>query len=200
MAKRSAKPPLAFAYRNRLGKDYFLYAGKTRSGSPAYHCSTKVEPNPLTEIPPGYEVYEKPNGQVFLRKPPKKWIQDAELETIRRELGKFPKCKGVIVEVEKDVVTLHYADTEGLDSIAARFPFPAMSGAAWEQIKQQSATYTPMMRFRLLDKATRLFQTGRYCFRGSIDRWIEVGRSGALAALCTLYVRHLAEESFYELM
>ncbi|MBI2924073.1 MAG: hypothetical protein HYY24_00010 [Verrucomicrobia bacterium] len=200
MPKRSPQLTVVFSHENRFGKRYFLYAGKTRRGNPAYHFSTKAEPNPLSEIPAGYEVLEKPNGQVFLRKPPKKLIHDDELETIRTELAKYPKCKGVIVEVERGLVTLHCPDTGSLDRLYEALPFPLIRGATWEEYRIKHATYTPMMRFVLLDKTARTFQTERYCFRGSIDRWIDVGRPGGLAALCRLYVRHLGEESFYELM
>jgi hypothetical protein len=200
MPKRSSKPSAPFSYQNRLGKDYFLYAGATRRGTPAYSFSTKVEANPLTELPAGYEVYEKPNGQVFLRKPPKKLILDSEVDTIKAELAGHAKCKGVIVEVEKNLVTLHCPELGGWDDLYAAFPFPRMGRAAWEEYKLKLANYTPMMRFELIDPATRMFQTERYCFRGSIDRWIEIGRPGALVALARLYVRHLGEESFYELM
>ena len=67
-------------------------------------------------------------------------------------------------------------------------------------MRQQFATFTPLLRFTLLDEARRTFQTERYCFRGSIDDWIDVGWPGLLEKLCKLYVRHLGQESFYELM
>jgi hypothetical protein len=59
--------------------------------------------------------------------------------------------------------------------------------------------YSPMLRFVLVDKAKRQFQTYRYCFLGSIDDWISIGKVDDLSRLVATYVRHLGEESYYDL-
>ena len=47
---------------------YYLHAGKTKTGKPRYWFSTKAEGDLVETIPKGYEVYENPDAQVFLRK------------------------------------------------------------------------------------------------------------------------------------
>jgi len=45
----------------------------------------------------------------------------------------------------------------------------------------------------------RLFQPARYCFRGRIDGWIDIGSPDRLDRLVATYVRHLDKDSFYNL-
>ena len=59
------------------------------------------------------------------------------------------------------------------------------------------------MRFTLIDEDERTFRCQRWCFRGSIDGWIDLwmsGGSGPLADLVERYLPHIGKESFYELM
>ena len=60
--------------------------------------------------------------------------------------------------------------------------------------------YAPMLLFTLVDAQRRTFVTQRYCFRGAIDDWIEIGTPGKLATLVKKYVRHLGKESYFDLM
>ena len=64
------------------------------------------------------------------------------------------------------------------------------------------SNYTKMMRFKLVDRAKRLFVVQRWCFRGSVDDWIGLGsRTRApLPNLVRTYVPDLGKESFYDLI
>jgi len=67
-------------------------------------------------------------------------------------------------------------------------------------ILERSQTFTPMMRFVLMDEKTREFSAERWCFSGGIDDWVQIGSSGPLPKLARQLCRHLGEESFFELM
>ncbi len=69
-----------------------------------------------------------------------------------------------------------------------------------EPIKIQNTHYLPIMRFILEDKERRIFRAERYCFKGSIDDWIFVGLPNKLNVLARKLVKHLGQESFYELL
>ena len=45
----------------------------------------------------------------------------------------------------------------------------------------------------------RTFQTQRYCFLGSVDDWIVIGKPGKLSTLVKKYVKHLGQDSYVEL-
>jgi hypothetical protein len=53
---------------NRKRDTYYLHAGKTKTGKPRYWFSKTTEGDLVKLIPEGYEVYENPDAQVFLRK------------------------------------------------------------------------------------------------------------------------------------
>ncbi len=56
-----------------------------------------------------------------------------------------------------------------------------------------------IMRFVLEDDAARLFVTERFCFKGRIDDWIYVDGPAVLADQVKKYIKHLGQDSFYEL-
>lgn len=56
-----------------------------------------------------------------------------------------------------------------------------------------------MLQFVLADNEKRLFTTWRYCYLGSIDDWIPIGKTDTLSKLVAKYVRHVGEESYYDL-
>jgi len=55
------------------------------------------------------------------------------------------------------------------------------------------------MRFILEDKKQRSFIAERFCFKGSIDDWIYIGGPDSLENLLKAYLKHLGQESFYDL-
>jgi hypothetical protein len=59
---------MSIQYINRKEQIYYLHQGITKTGKPKYFFSMKAEGNVLEAIPDGYEIYENPNAQVFLRK------------------------------------------------------------------------------------------------------------------------------------
>ena len=59
--------------------------------------------------------------------------------------------------------------------------------------------FSPMLVFQLVDDTRRTFQTQRYCFLGSVDDWIKIGKPGKLATLVKKYVKHLGQDSYVEL-
>ena len=72
-------------------------------------------------------------------------------------------------------------------------------------VKQDRGTGTPelqrqpVLRFILVDAERRLFTPERYCFRGSVDDWISIGPPESIEKLAAKYVKHLGQESMYEL-
>jgi hypothetical protein len=64
---------------------------------------------------------------------------------------------------------------------------------------RKAVHYSPMLVFQLVDTARHTFQTLRYCFLGSVDDWIEIGKPGKLATLVKRYVKHPGQDSYVEL-
>lgn len=68
-----------------------------------------------------------------------------------------------------------------------------------QYINRKSHTFSPVMQFVLINEEKREFVTQRYCFLGSIDDWIEIGKPDKLQNLVKKYVKHLGQESYYSL-
>jgi hypothetical protein len=162
-----------------------------------YYVSTDAK-GPLADaIPEGFEIYETPNGQVHLRKQKPVRIQPAELAVVENELRKCQSSQHCyLAEVSDEKITIHEGETrlDFLREINVRF-----STSGLEQWAVRNAHYMPVMRFVLQAEAERVFRPERYCFRGSVEDWISIGEPNQLKKLTAKFLKHLGEDSFYEL-
>lgn len=187
---------MAVTHTSRTGKTYYLHTGPKRGGGTQHFLSTKAA-GPLADfVPEGFDIYETVNGQVFLRRQQPKLIRDDELECVRRPLAQPRAGHRYRVEAQGRVITIHESGN-GFGSM--RDWATHLSAADHERIEVQFAHYEPVMRFTLVDEERRWFAPERFCFRGSVDDWIPIGSPGALAQLAAKYLKHLGQDSLYEL-
>jgi hypothetical protein len=187
---------MSVQHTSRTGKTYYLHVQTAATGKPRFFFSTDPDGPLAPAIPDGYEVYENVNGQVFLRKKTKQVILPEELALVANSLRKREDAWRYWVEVKKNAIVIYEAgEMKSMDGMLATFGRGPMSDAD----KRRFASYMAMLRFSLVDKKTRAFVTERFCFRGSVDDWIHVGGPGTLADQVRQFVRHLGQESFYEL-
>ena len=158
---------------NRKRQTYFLHEGKTKTGKPKYFFSKDSEGTLLDAVPDGYEIYENPNAQVFLRKKTPQVVTDAEIAVVKAAVRQHAKGLNYTVDVKGNQIVVY----EG-----------------------QGGHFHQMLRFTLQDEATRWFSVDRWCFRGSIDDWFPLLGGGKLPQIVEKFCRHLGEESFFELM
>jgi hypothetical protein len=187
---------------NAKGKTYYLHQGTTKTGKAKYHFSPKSEGNLVEVIPEGYEIYEHPNAQVFLRQVQPQIITDAERQVVEDGMQKYSGVSHYKIDIKGNEILIYTAaqNMGALNAILQTFPGAMEQRAQVEDVLSRSAHYTPVMKFALIDENTRLFATQRYCYRGSIDDWMYAGGSGELKLLVRRYVKHIDKESFYELM
>jgi hypothetical protein len=182
----------------RTGKTYYLRVGQGKSGKPNYFFSTEPEGPLVNSMPEGFEIYENVGGQVLLRRNQPKLITDEELAMVKEALKCHAEEWRYRVEVKKTAVIIHEApdNTASLERIA----LPWVSKAAIKQSVIQSATYMAVMRFVLADPEKRLFLAERFCFRGSVEDWINIGGPAQkLSVVLKKFIRHLGKESIFEL-
>ena len=158
---------------NRKRDVYFLHEGKTKTGKPKYFFSKESDGTLLDTIPEGYEVYENPNAQVFLRKIMPQVITNEEVQIVQAGLRKFAPSQRCIVDVKGEQIIVY---------------------------KAQGRHFHQMLRFTLTDEKNRQFSAERWCFLGSIDDWFPLSDYEELSKLVEDYCRHLGRESFFELM
>ena len=199
-------------YKNRSRQTYYLYEGKTKTGKPKYFfsmkTSVKTEITSVESIPDGYEIYENPNAQVFLRKIPVQIILPEEIEIVKFWLQKHLKPIDFLLDVKGKNIIIYLCD-QNIDNMMKAKEIMTMEIITFANIPDFirtkepfffGLTYSPMMQFVLEDVETREFTVERWCFRGFIDGWIALDSSTDLQKLVQTYGAHLGKESFYDLM
>jgi hypothetical protein len=190
---------MTVTHTNRKGKTYYLHQGTTKTGKPKYFFALRDEGDLVATIPPGYEIYENPNGQVFLRRIRPQLITDEEVAIVEAGMRQHCHLEDYIVDVKKDTILIYTPDQD-VDLLAETFEiFPGVQVERAKAALQRVLSYSPMLQFVLVDKEKRLFETRRYCFLGSIDDWISISRAEPLSELVKTYVQHLGEDSYYDL-
>jgi len=194
-------------YKNRRGKIYYLHVGKTKTGKPKYYFSKKRDGELVDEIPYGYEIYEHPGtGGVFLRKKLPQLITNIEKDAIEKELKKKEGSRRYLFDIKGKVITIWESnqDIEVLRDLFRDVRPTSLNGrsdnvSAIEDMINIAATYSPVMKFTIEDEKKRTFIAERYCFLGSIDDWIYIGEPDSLKNLVEKYLKHLDEDSFFDL-
>ena len=188
--------PGRITYRSRTGKTYYLHTGPKRGGGVQHFFTTKSTGSLAECVPDGFEIYETVNGQVYLRRTRPKLIGDEELDLLRSGLAKPRAGCRYKVEANGNTVTVHESQ-DRLGALSALLP--PLSPHRQESIEEQFAHYQPILRFLLIDSERRLFAPERFCFRGSVDDWISIGPPDTLRKLAARNLKHVGQDSFYEL-
>ena len=181
----------------RHGKVYHLQSKPGKNGKLNYSFSRKPDGAPVDTIPKGFEIYETVRGQVFLRLIQPKLITDQELQMVRTALNAVAEEWKHKIEIRKNQIIIHAAQSLG-------FGFGTDMGS-WlspQKIKEfeiNNATYMLEMRFSLVDAEKRIFLPERFCYRGSVEDWIDIGSPDTLPKLLKKFFKHLGKDSLYEL-
>jgi hypothetical protein len=128
----------------------------------------------VESIPEGYEVYENPDAQVFLRKKLPRFITEEEIAVVRQGLRKHAKGRHCMADVRERQIVIYHSERGDL--------------------------YQKVLRFTLIDEDRRRFAAERWCFLGSIDDWIHLSGNADLATLVERFGPHIGKESFFQLM
>jgi len=179
---------------NRSRDVYYLHAGTTKTGKPRYWFSRSAEGDLVDAVPEGYEVYENPDGQVFLRKVRPQVVTPFEVAVVEEGLKRYAPGQNCVVDLQREHIVVYHAERVAFD----------LEGFGFRQLPARYRNYAKVMRFTLVDEAARTFRVQRWCFRGSIDGWIDLylsgGGRGTLRDLVKTFCPHIGQESFFDLM
>lgn len=186
-------------YINRRSQTFHLHQGKTKTDRPNHFFSLKSD-GPLVEtMPEGYEVYENPRGQVFLRKKKPTIIGDSEIRVVDEGMRKYSDVEYYKLDIKKNAIIVYLADQD-IEGIRELFPEGyLLKYQGMEKALNSILDYSPMMRFVLTDNEKRKFVAERYCFLGSVEDWIYIGGPDKIENLTKKYLKHLGKDSFSEL-
>lgn len=189
---------MAYSYTNRKGSTYYLCQVKTKTGKMRYYFAGESKATPVDKIPAGYQVDESVNGIVSLVKVRPQVIFTQELASVETSLKKHPHGPYYRAVIKGNQIVIY--ESQGADFINVLF------GIGWtlpedvgRQLLERNAQYSPIMRFILDDKDGRTFHPERWCFRGSIDDWIQVGVPEKIEELAKKLIPLLGTDDFFEL-
>ncbi len=78
---------------NRKRDTFYLHAGKTKTGKSKYWFAKSTEGDLVESMPEGYEIYENPDAQVFLRKIVPQLVTPAEVAMVEEGLRRYAPGK-----------------------------------------------------------------------------------------------------------
>ena len=164
------------SFKNRKQQTYYLKVGTTKTGKPRYYASTNLEKGEnATAMPKGFAFRENVNGQVSVGKPQASPIEEDEFKIVMAHVKQLDcNCRA---EIKGKAIVLYTAE-EAIPLTT----HPLINTARLKEYLAQYALYQPMLRFILVDKKSRLFQSERMCFRGE-PRWIWMASPGHLEKL-----------------
>jgi hypothetical protein len=187
----------AVSHVNRAGVEYYLHVGNTKTGKPRYWFSTKTDGILAESIPDGYEIYENPESQVFLRKTKPQIVRPEEVEIVRSGLDRYAPDETCIIDVRDEHIIVYHAQQLNLGRELLGWAFASRAMPVIHSRPDK------VMRFTLVDRVERTYRVQRWCFRGSVDDWIDLmmahGQSD-LSKLVKKFVPHIGKESFFELI
>jgi hypothetical protein len=118
-------------------------------------------------------------------------VHDKEIKVIEITMKKCCPIQDFKLDIKKEFVYIYTLSTP-INEIEYLSPFT--------DVLDKYKDYEPVMRFQLIDEQSRMFEVERFCFLGSVDDWISLDSSENLQKLVEEYVRHIGQESFYELI
>jgi len=187
-------------YANYKGETYYLHKGRPKKGSSQYFFSKKEEGEPIEAIPKGYEIYENPNGRVFLRKFAPRKITQEEVSIIENGIRQLAKLRDYKIDAKGKTITIFLPDQE-MDDLKRYFgSLSPINRSLLDESLKNILTYSPMMRFILIAEEGRKFRVERAHFADAQDGWIPLDGSNDLPKLVRKYCRHLGKDSFYNLI
>ena len=193
------------SYTNRKGVTYTLYRGQTRTGKPRYYFG-RLDPaqgEPVTELPRGFTISESVNGVVSLVKDHPSQILPQEVEAVVAVVKRHPEAHRYRVAVKGNRIEVYKQVGPDYNALVSELHIPSLSSPGLSEelraLEERHAQYTPVLRFTLLDPKQRRFGAERMCYLGSIDDWLDLGRTGSVAELARTLIPTLGTDQFYEL-
>jgi hypothetical protein len=193
---------MAVTYTNHRGVTFYLCQSLTKTGKPRYYFAREPKGAPVEQIPDGFRVGENANGLVWLERDRPALLLPAEIATVDAAVARHPQPRNYHVGVKQDQIVISERNGAGMDDLTAKIvPSLGVTAGGADQVRsvfERHGTFSPVLRFSLSDAEQRRFVVNRWCFKGRIDDWIDVGLEGSLARIVPAAVARLGTDDFFE--
>lgn len=185
-------------YTNVKGVTYYLGRGRTKTGKPRYFFAREPKGEPVTEIPDGWEIKESVNGVVSLARKRPAQIRPEERESVEAAVQRHPKSNDYRVDVRGKYIQVYERVGPGageLSELLGAFGVLARGREGEvQEILDQRAQFTPVLRFVLLDAEARTFGVERTSILGDSEHWVSVGNPGPVDQLAQRWIPGLSRD------
>lgn len=193
---------MAVTYTNRKGVTLYLCQSLTKTGKPRYYFAREPKGTPVEQIPDGFRVGENANGLVWLERDRPALLLPEEVAAVEAAIARHPRPRNYHVGVKHDQIVVSERNGAGTDDLTAKiFSSLGVPPGGFDRLRsafETRGTFSPVLRFSLIDAERRRFVVNRWCFKGRIDDWIEVGLEGPLARIVAPAVARLGTDDFFE--
>lgn len=183
-------------YTNRRGTTQFLCRRPTKKGNYRYYFAKRPTGEPVYTIPEGYEIRENVNGIVSLAKPHKIHLLPEEIQAVERALAKKDNPERYRLSFEPRVIVVHEAPFQGRD-LSESFPF--LDPRRVQKAYERCVSFSPVLRFRLLEETARLFRAERMGYRAGLEGWLWLAQDDSLENLADRLVPLLGSDALFEI-
>ena len=188
---------MARAFITRAGKSYFLKSKLTSKGNKTYYMTATEDDDCLDIVPHGYEIFEKPDiGMLYVRKSKPSKFSEEELKTISRHLKKNEELYDYQIDSVGKTLKIYTAEKELNERLFKIWESQLFPAEKIQSLRKEYMRFEERMRV-IKEKDGYTFQ--RYCYRGSVDGWINIDGGTDLEELAEQNIKHLGFESYYDL-
>ena len=192
---------MPYSYTNRHGKTHYFRAVPTKYGKFRYYVTTSPDnPNLIEKVPEGFEVVESPQeAKVVIRKKKAILTTQEEREIVHDAIEELSAINDFFVHAEEDYLSVFHSQFNYAGGQEKNLNRSEAKEAYGEGIEQWMRFFT-RLRFKLVDKVQRLFQTERTVHLGFFERaFFPIGEVGPIEEIAAKYGQHLGRESFFRL-
>lgn len=198
---------MPISYTNRKNQTYFLCQGTTKTGKARYIFSKSTEQkHTLDEIPAGFHIEESVNGVVSLVKDHQQFIQPDEIEIVEAALRRHPKGHDYRTSVKGKQIIVYERlgpDAEDMveifDDVLPMYSHQQLLNNMGAFL-DRNAQYSPMLHFKLVDAAERIFSAERATYVVSLPEWMEICGRAPLQSLVGQIIPLLDTDKYFELI
>jgi hypothetical protein len=183
---------MAINFKNRVGDNFFIKSKLTKTGKMTYFLTKTKEESCLSSLPEGYEVYERYDlGTMFIRKVQESLFTVNEIKEINSILRKNKSLSDFQLDVCGSEIKIFSLEKTETGTIPKGF-IPILINFSRYEFKMKINGFG--------QNDNRYFEIMRYCYRGSVDKWISIDSGPDLKQLAEENLIHLGKDSFYDLM
>lgn len=189
------------SYTNRHGKTHYFRAAETKTGKFRYYVTVSDEyPNLIENIPNGYEIAELPeDAKVVIRKKKPILTTYEEREIVHDAIEEFSGIQDFFIHPDNDYIYVYHSQfnyTGGQEKNLSRKDAINLYG---KEIEKWMRFFTSL-RFRLVDKKDRFFQTERVVYSGYYGHdFHPIGELGLIENVAREFGQHLGRDSFFDI-